>query len=186
MLILASASPRRKELLKLTGLEFKIIPSSCEEIVPIGFTPKETVEYLSRIKALDLKNCYDTIIGSDTVVSIDGEILGKPTSKENAREILKKLSGRTHSVFTGVTIIKGNEIETFSVETKVVFYELSEKDIENYLKNDEYKDKAGAYAIQGKGMLFVKEIIGDYSSVVGLPVGEVYRRLKWNEVWKNG
>ncbi len=178
MLILASNSPRRKELLELTGLEFEIKPSSVDETVPDGFTPKETVEYLSRIKALSLENKNDTIIGSDTVVSIDGEILGKPTSKENAKEILKKLSGRTHSVFTGVTIVNGDNAETFSVETKVTFYELSDKEIDKYLECDEYKDKAGAYAIQAKGILLVKEVIGDYSSVVGLPVGEVYRRLQ--------
>ncbi len=178
MIILASNSPRRKELLKLTGLEFEVKPSNVDENVSEKFSPKETVEYLSRIKALDLKNGVDTIIGSDTVVSIDGKILGKPSSKQNAKEILKMLSGKTHSVFTGVTIIKGTDAETFSVETKVVFYELSDEEIDKYLECDEYIDKAGAYAIQGKGTLFVKEIIGDYPTVVGLPVAEVYRRLK--------
>ncbi len=177
MLILASASPRRKELLALAGLEFEIKPSDADETVPEGLTPRETVEYLSNIKAQALKNGIDTVIGSDTVVSIDAEILGKPTSKENAKEILKKLSGRTHSVFTGVTIIQKNTVETFSVETKVEFYKLSDEEIDNYLEFDEYKDKAGAYGIQGKGALFVKGIIGDYSNVVGLPIGEVVRRL---------
>ena len=131
MLILASASPRRKELMMLSGLEFEVKPTSVDETVPEGLSPKETVEHLSLIKALPLKNGTDTIIGSDTVVTIDGEILGKPTSEENAREILKKLSGRTHSVFTGVTIIKKNAVETFSVETEVTFYELTKKEIED-------------------------------------------------------
>lgn len=178
MLILASESPRRKELLEFTGLQFQIKPTSVDETVPDNLTPKETVEYLSYIKALPLKNGVDTIIGSDTVVAINGEILGKPSSKENAKEILKKLSGKTHSVFTGVTIIKENDIETFSVETKVVFYELTDDEIDRYIATNEPMDKAGAYGIQGKGAIFVKEVIGDYSSVVGLPIGEVYRRVK--------
>ncbi|MGN0533546.1 MAG: Maf family protein [Eubacterium sp.] len=170
MLILASKSPRRKELLSLITEDFVIKSSNEDEALPKDITPKEAVEYLSKIKAHPFANGVDTVIGADTVVACDGKILGKPADRNEAFEMLRMLSGRVHSVFTGVTVIKPNSSVTFSVETRVEFFELSDSQIQQYIDTGECDDKAGAYAIQGKGALFVKGIEGDWANVVGLPV----------------
>ncbi len=179
-IILASASPRRKELMNLTKLPFVIKVSDADETLTENITPDKAVEILSRRKA-EAVNTNDTntiIIGADTVVAINSVILGKPNSKDDAKRILRLLSGNVHQVYTGVTIICGETIDTFNVKTDVEFYPLTEKEIEEYTSFEECYDKAGAYGIQGMGGLFVKKITGDYNNVVGLPVAEVYRKLK--------
>lgn len=171
--------------MELTDLPYIVKPTDVDEDEAQGKSPKDTVEFLSRIKAQplisDVKN-NDIIIGSDTVVAIDDEILGKPENEKDAYNMLKKLSGKTHSVFTGVTIIKKGEkkniSKTFSCETKVTFYKLSDKEINNYIATGEPLDKAGAYGIQERGSLFVKKINGDFFNVVGLPIGKLKKEIK--------
>lgn len=177
MMILASKSPRRKELLSLITDKFEIKSADVDETLPEGITPGEAVEYLSKIKAEPFNNGSDTVIGADTVVAVDGKILGKPTDRKNAFEMLKTLSGRYHSVFTGVTIITADKTQTFSVETKVKFFDLTDEEINDYIATGECDDKAGAYGIQGKGALLVEKIEGDYFNVVGLPVSRLNKCL---------
>ena len=178
MIILASQSPRRQELLKLITSDFEIKVSNVDETLPDKITPKEAVMYLSKIKAEPFADGDDIVIGADTVVALDGKILGKPKNEENAKEMLKFLSGRTHSVFTGVTLANGKKTKTFAVETKVKFFELTNEEIDAYIKTKEPFDKAGAYGIQGYGSLLVEKINGDYFNVVGLPVSTLARELK--------
>lgn len=178
MIILASQSPRRQELLKLITSDFEIKVSNVDEILPDKIMPKEAVMYLSKIKAEPFADSDDIVIGADTVVALDGKILGKPKSEENAKEMLKFLSGRTHSVFTGVTLASDKKTKTFAVETKVKFFELTNEEIDAYIKTKEPFDKAGAYGIQGYGSLLVEKIDGDYFNVVGLPVSTLARELK--------
>lgn len=184
-MILASQSPRRRELLGLFCPDFRVIPARGEELLPDGIAPREAVMLLSKQKAEEIAarefpdgNIMDTIVAADTVVAIDGEILGKPKSPEHAVEMLKQLSGRKHSVFTGVTLITPGSSVTFAEETLVEFYPLTEQEIAEYAATGEPMDKAGAYGIQGRGALLVKRIEGDYYNVMGLPAGEVYHRLK--------
>ncbi len=176
-MILASQSPRRRELLSLIRSDFRIIPAKGEENLPDGISPDEAVVLLSRQKAGEIYKEYknETIIAADTVVSIDGKILGKPTSEENAAEMLRLLSGRVHSVFTGVCVIRedGSQL-SFAEETKVEFWNLSEEMIADYVAGGEPMDKAGAYGIQGSGAILVKRIEGCYYNVMGLPVGRIY------------
>lgn len=179
-MILASQSPRRRELLALITEDFKVIPAKGEEMLPDGISPKDAVILLSRQKASEIYKEYknDTIIASDTVVAIDGKILGKPKDEADAAEMLRLLSGRRHSVFTGVCIISPDGSEkSFAEETAVEFWQLSEQLIEQYVASGEPMDKAGAYGIQGAGALLVKCIDGDYYNVMGLPVGRLYREL---------
>lgn len=178
MIILASQSPRRQELLKLITSDFEIKVSNVDETLPDKITPKEAVMYLSKIKAEPFADSNDIVIGADTVVALDGKILGKPKSEENAKEMLRFLSGRTHSVFTGVTLASDKKTKTFAVETKVKFFELTNEEIDAYIKTKEPFDKAGAYGIQGYGSLLVEKIDGDYFNVMGLPVSTLARELK--------
>lgn len=183
-MILASKSPRRRELMGRLGIDFQVDAADIDE--DLGITdPKKLVKELSYRKAEALAEKYpdETIIGSDTVVAIDGAILGKPADDEDARKMLEGLSGRTHQVYTGVSIIKteGGKIQdstTFAECTQVTFYPLTDEDINKYLATGEHRDKAGAYGIQGMGALLVKSIEGDYYNVVGLPIAGLYRRLK--------
>lgn len=177
MIILASKSPRRKELLSLITEDFIIKTADVDESLPKGIQPDKAVEYLSRIKAEPFDNGRDTVIGADTVVAIDGRILGKPKNRDDAFNMLKMLSGRAHSVFTGVTVIRPDQSITFSVETKVKFFDLTDEEINRYINTDEPYDKAGAYAIQGKGSLLVEKIDGDYFNVVGLPISTLNKYL---------
>lgn len=182
-IILASASPRRRELLEQIGLDFEVIPSRCEETVTKE-QPGAIVEELSWQKAADvakeIKN--GIVIGSDTIVWQDGCMMGKPKDREHARSMLRQIQGTTHSVFTGVTVIwkeNGQErIETFFEETKVSVYPMTEEEIERYIESGEPMDKAGAYGIQGAFAAYIKGIEGDYHSVVGLPVGALWQTLK--------
>lgn len=179
-LILASGSPRRKELLEQANIPFIIRTKDVDESFESNQLPNEIVKYLSMKKANAIYQDYPDciVLGSDTIVVLDGQILGKPRDTEHARETLTSLSGRTHSVLTGVTIKSEERSSKFAVETLVTFYELTESEIEYYLNTKEPFDKAGAYGIQGFGATFVKEIQGDYFSVVGLPLAKTVRELK--------
>lgn len=182
MYILASASPRRKELFSRYFKDFKIIPSSVEETIPKNITAEKTPEYLAILKAKDIFENYpnDIVIGADTAVVIDGKILGKPTDKKEAVKMLEMLSGRTHKVITGCAICKNGSINSFSEVTEVEFYTLSKSQIIEYTNMNEPYDKAGGYGIQSYGGLFVKAIKGDYYNVVGLPIARLVRFL--NEI----
>lgn len=178
--VLASASPRRKELLSLIFNKYDIRPADCDETLPEGMKAQEAVEYLSLIKnkaTVEICDENSLVISADTVVAVDGEILGKPEDKEDARRMIALLSGREHQVFTGVTLSLNGEFKTFSEKTDVVFYKLTDKEIEDYISTDEPYDKAGAYGIQGKAGLLVKAVNGDYYNVVGLPVARLKREI---------
>lgn len=176
-IILASASPRRKELLQYITKDFKVIVSSVDEIVPENIPQEEVPQFLATLKAMDVASKYpnDLVIGADTCVLCDGLILGKPKDREEAFNMLSNLSGKTHSVITGCALVKNNKSISFSVLTTVEFYELSEKEINEYIDSNEPFDKAGGYGIQSKGGLFVKAIGGDYFNVVGLPIAQLNR-----------
>lgn len=179
-IILASASPRRREMMAFITNEFEIKTSDVDETIEDGTSPENAVMQLSykKAKAVSENYCGRIVIGADTIVVCDGKILGKPENRENAEEMLRMLSGRTHQVLTGVTITDGEKTDTFFVKSDVTFFDLSDKDISAYVASGEPDDKAGAYAIQGKGSLFVEKINGDYFNIVGFPVSEVNRHLK--------
>lgn len=185
-IVLASGSPRRRELLTQIGLEFTVVPSQKEEQLRYS-DPKEVVEDLSRQKAKDIALQAApgaVVIGADTVVALDGEILGKPQGPKEAAAMLTKLQGRTHQVFTGVTLVfkdpnGGMEEEiTFSEETNVHIYPMSEEEIQRYVATGDPLDKAGAYGIQGAFAAYVEGITGSFYNVMGLPIGRVYQELK--------
>lgn len=180
MLILASASPRRKELISLISKEVKIYPADVDESFDSSFDAETVPEMLSVRKAKAVAELFpeDTVIGSDTSVIIDGKILGKPKDEEDAKNMLRLLSGNTHKVITGCAIFKNGRSLSFSETTEVIFYPLTEKEISDYVLTREPMDKAGAYGIQGYGSLLIKEIKGDYFNVVGLPVSKLSRILK--------
>ena len=178
-IVLASASPRRKELMKLITDDFDIMPSDADETLPEEIESEKAAEYLARIKAESVGNIENAaVIGCDTVVVIDGKILGKPENREQCRKMLNALSGRTHYVYTGVCVIYNSIKYSFTEKTEVTFHNLSKNEIEEYMNTGEPFDKAGGYGIQGRGALLVKEIKGDYFNVVGLPVSALYRKLK--------
>lgn len=178
-LVLASGSPRRKELLEQMNLTFDIIVSRFEEHISLSVTPAELVEQLAYGKASEVFNRTQdaVVLGSDTVVTLDGDVLVKPDNREHARQMLTALSGRTHTVYSGVSILSEGQQSSFSVATDVTFWELTDSEISQYLDTDEPYDKAGAYGIQGFGAAFVKCIQGDYYSVVGLPISRTLREL---------
>lgn len=180
MIILASASPRRNELLSLILDEFQIEPSHVDESVEKNIPLEKMPEYLAEKKAryVSLRHPDDVVIGCDTGVFIGNQMIGKPSNEKAAYQILKMLSGRTHRVITGVALCRGGEIYTFSSVTEVTFYPLSDSEIREYIATGEPLDKAGAYGIQGKGSVLVKKINGDYFNVVGLPVAELKRKLE--------
>ena len=181
-IILASASPRRKEILEKTGLKFKVDASDYEEEIDYSLRPHELARFLSREKAKAIVNKYTNalIIAADTFIVFKGKILGKPHTEEEAKRMLKMLNNNTHSVITGFTIIDTNDNKKLSgsVETKVYFKKLTIKEIESYIKSKEPLDKAGAYAIQGLGAVIVKKIEGDYFNVMGLPLSALMESLK--------
>lgn len=183
-IILASASPRRKELLEQLGLEFEIRVSDVEEIVTENI-PSKVVEELSAMKAEAVfrQTAGDVlVIGADTVVALDDKILGKPVDEKDAKDMLNSLQAREHFVYTGVTLCtrKGEQEqkESFSEGTQVTFYPMTEEEIDWYVNTKEPMDKAGAYGIQGIGGRFVERINGDYNNVVGLPIAGLYQELK--------
>lgn len=177
--IVASGSPRRKELLSNSGFEFEVIPSDADETLEEGTHAFDAVEELSKRKALSvsMKNPGAVVLGCDTVVSLGGKILGKPHNEAEAFSMLSSLSGKEHEVFTGVFITDGKKSESFVSCTKVEFYPLSKETIESYIATKEPTDKAGAYGIQGFGSVLVKKIDGDYFTVMGLPINECARVL---------
>lgn len=178
MIILASQSPRRQELLKYITQDFEVKVSEVDETLPRKMSPSQAVMYLSQIKAQPFRNEGDIVIGADTVVALGSKILGKPKNEQDAREMLRLLSGKKHSVYTGVTIMDAQYSVTFFEQTRVKFYDLSDMDIDSYLASMEYTDKAGAYGIQGKGALLVEKIDGDFYNVVGLPIGKLNKELE--------
>ena len=196
-IILASQSPRRKELLEQIGLEFEICPAKGEEIIT-KTVPEEVVMELSKQKAEEVAAMVSSyaqnhkeittpsdilVIGADTVVAYDGKILGKPKDEADAKATLTMLSGNTHSVFTGVTLVlidksgRAGEL-VFYEKTDVKMHEMSEDEIDRYIATGEPMDKAGSYAIQGKCAIYVEKIDGDYNNVVGLPITRIYQELK--------
>jgi len=180
-IILASQSPRRKELLELAGIDHKVIVSEVEELLDADLDVEGQVQDLAIQKACVVAELYpsETIIGADTIVVVDGMILGKPKNEEDAFAMLRNLSGRKHQVMTGVSLInKEKELLTSFVNvTDVEFYHVTDEWILNYIKSGEPMDKAGSYGIQGKGFELVKSISGDYYSVMGLPIAQLKRTL---------
>ncbi len=190
-IILASQSPRRKELLAQAGFEFQIITSDVDEVIT-HTKPSDIAGSLSRQKAEDVygklidrygeeEASHYLVIGADTIVAIEDRILGKPKDRADAYEMMKLLSGKTHQVYTGVTVVaSGVTYYTFCESTDVTFYNITDEEINKYLDaGDEWADKAGAYAVQGTvGARFLKELKGDYNNVVGLPVARLYQEIK--------
>ena len=194
-IILASSSPRRRELMAQAGFAFEVLVSEADETIETE-TPGEMVEVLSERKAAAVAEEIKKqgfveesvlLVGADTMVAIDGKKLGKPKDEKGAEEMLEELSGRTHQVYTGVTLIRLKKAEngsilqesrTFSEGTDVSFYPLTKEEIRSYIATGDPMDKAGAYGIQGKAAVFVKEIKGDYNNVVGLPIARLYQELK--------
>jgi septum formation protein len=185
-IILASASPRRKVLLENTGLIFKVEPSNYEENIPSGLEPHELAQKMSleKAKVVAGKQKNAIVIAADTFIVFGGQILGKPHTEKEAREMLEVLSGESHSVITGFSIIDTSKNKTLSrsVETKVYIRRLTLADIDAYVKSKEPLDKAGAYAIQGLGAILVEKIEGDYFNVVGLPLSALVEALKEFEI----
>lgn len=177
-IILASGSPRRREILSAAGIEFTVKTADIEEKTD-KVLPADAVRDLATRKAAAVKGGPgDVIIAADTVVSVDGRFLGKPKDEEDAKNMLQTLSGRMHEVYTGVCVRCADVYESFSERTAVYFKKLSEKQIENYIKTGEPMDKAGAYGIQGKGALLITHICGDFFNVVGLPISRLYDLLE--------
>lgn len=179
-IILASASPRRKEIFTLADLSFEVLPSSVEEVVTKEI-PHEVVMELASQKAWDIweKTQKDRmVVGADTVVACDGKILGKPKDEEDAFKMLSMLSGRTHQVYTGVSLIWKDREHTFYEETEVTFYPMTEEEILKYISTKEPMDKAGAYGIQGKAAAFIRGICGDYYNVVGFPIARFLQEVR--------
>lgn len=177
--ILASQSPRRKELLQRIVSDFEVVPADINEEVRGFITPMDYVLTMATKKAKYIAAKYpnDLVIGCDTIVAIGKEILGKPASRNEAFQMLKKLSGKQHSVYTSVVLIKEDQESSATVPATVTFYELTDQEINEYLDTKEYTDKAGAYGIQGQGALLVKEIHGDYYAIMGLPIATLNRML---------
>ncbi len=180
MIILASQSPRRKEIMEQVGLSFQVHPSDAEEVLDTSLPLPQAIEQLALQKASSVAKLFphDIVVGADTLVCLKQEILGKPHTEEEARWMLERLSDHTHQVITGVAICANGNAECFHSVSDVTFYPLSESDISAYIASKEPFDKAGAYGIQGKGAVFVAKIVGDYYNIVGLPIAELVRRLK--------
>lgn len=181
-LILASQSPRRKQLLELIGLQFVISPSGIDELLDATLTPREQVEVLSQQKASAVAPKFNNaiILAADTMVALDGEVFGKPKDEKDAIQMLKKFSGKSHSVVTGFTIIDTatKKKVTKSTETKIWFRKVSTDEIIRYVQKEKPFDKAGAYAIHELAAIFVEKIEGDYTGAVGLSIYQVVKELK--------
>lgn len=186
--VLASSSPRRRDLLGLLCSNFEVIPSQIEEIQQPGESPSQMVQRLAKEKAMAIRPIRpeSVVIGADTVVVCEGQILGKPASPKEARSMLQKLSGRSHEVITGLCVLKGETVVVDAARTIVRFSQLSGEEIEDYLATGEPFDKAGGYATQGKAARFVEGIEGCFFNVVGLPVSLLYRILRSPEFLPNG
>lgn len=180
-IVLASQSPRRKELLSYIVEDFEVCPSNIDETIAPGTSPEEAVRNLSFQKASAVANKFENslVIGSDTVVVYGDKIIGKAETPEEAVATLRMLSGNDHYVFTGVTILNTNDNSFLQeiVKTKVSFRDIPDKMLEAYIQSGEYLDKAGSYAIQGRGALFVDAISGDYFTIMGFPINTIYKML---------
>ena len=179
-IILASASPRRRELMCFITEDFEIKTADVDETIENGTKPEDAVKSLALKKAQAVSKKYKgrLVIGADTIVVCNNEILGKPENENSAFEMLKMLSGKTHYVLTGVCITDWVKTECFCVKSDVTFFNLSDEEIRQYIQSGEPMDKAGSYAIQGKGSLFVEKINGDYFNIVGLPVSALNKKLE--------
>ena len=180
-LVLASQSPRREQILRMLGFEFSIVPSHVDETVPPGMAPEKVAEELAVAKAVHISRTQgaDLVLGADTLVLLDGRILGKPSGPEEALEMLRFLRGRTHQVLTGVALAQsGLKLESGVERSEVTFATWSDADLEDYVRGGEPMDKAGAYAIQGRGAFLVEGIKGCFFNVMGLPVQATLRLLK--------
>lgn len=181
-IILASASPRRKEILENANVKFDVVKSTIDEVILNQELPSQVVMRLAFEKCMDIasKNENDLVIGADTIVVLDDIILGKPKDKEDATSMIKKLSGKTHQVITGISLVNLNVNKKIIdyVVSNVKFKDLSEEDIKDYIQTNESLDKAGAYGIQGYGAILVEEIQGDYFNIVGLPISRLSDLLK--------
>ncbi|QKS71851.1 septum formation inhibitor Maf [Paenalkalicoccus suaedae] len=181
-ILLASQSPRRKQLLDQVGITFTVKPSDYEEDHSLALPPTELVQQLAYEKARDVfvreEKQNSIIIGADTLVALDDEVLGKPRDDHDAKQMLMRLSGKKHQVHTGVAILSSTQESRFTESADVYFYPLTESEIDAYIKSGEPADKAGAYGIQGLGATLVERIEGDYFSIVGLPIAKVVRVIK--------
>jgi len=179
-MILASASPRRRELLAAAGYTFTIHAPDIDETIAPGTRPVDAARELACQKAEAVAALYPAacVIAADTIVVIDGEILGKPVDEADAARMLRQLSGREHTVITGVCIQKDTRQSAFAEQTQVQFYPLSDDEIARYVATGEPMDKAGAYGIQGRGAVLVQGIVGDFYNVMGLPIARVVRALE--------
>lgn len=179
-IILASESPRRRELLALMGLDFTVVTSNVEETAPEGASAEETVRALALQKAQAVAALHpdDCVIGADTVVELGGDILGKPHTPENAKRYLLRMQGRRHIVYTGVAVITGGKADVRCCHTDVTFCPMSEAEIDWYVSTGEPLDKAGAYGVQGPGGVFVERVEGNYFNVMGMPLPLLYQMLK--------
>jgi septum formation protein len=178
--VLASASPRRQELLRNAGIAFEVRPANISEDPLPGEAPQACAERLARDKALAVasQRPNDCVLGADTVVTVDGKILGKPVDTADATRMLRMLSGREHQVITGVCLVVNGHSFVASETTLVTVNEITDHEIADYIATGEPMDKAGAYAIQGIASRWIPRIEGDYSNVVGLPVALVFRMLR--------
>lgn len=181
-IILASQSPRRKQILEILGLTFEIYPSNLDEIVDPHLTPRKQVEELSKQKAKVVAQKFNNaiILAADTMVALDGEVFGKPKNEDEAFSMLKRLSGRVHSVVTGFTLLdtESKKLVTKSTVTKLWFRTLSNEEIKSFIIKEKPYDKAGAYAIHELASIFVKKIEGDYFGAVGLSAYQIVKELK--------
>ena len=178
-IILASNSKRRYDLMKLMGLDFTVIPSNADENVPCGISPADMVMELAKRKALSVHNTHPNtcVVGSDTIVVHEGKIIGKPKSTADAHKTLRMLSGKTHTVYTGIAVVCDDKMTVDYDSTEVTFCELSDKDIDDYIASGDPMDKAGSYGIQGPFCVNIEHINGSYFTVIGLPVHKLHRML---------
>ena len=179
MIILASSSPRRRELLSMIGLNYVIETSGEEEVQPHGLPPAEFVKTLALQKAQPVADLHpaDCVIGADTIVYLEGDILGKPHTPDVAKAYLSRMQGKQHVVFTGVAVLKNGKADVRHCETTVTFAPMTAREIEAYVATGEPLDKAGAYGVQGPGGVFVERVEGNYFNVIGLPLPMLYKML---------
>ena len=185
-IVLASGSPRRRELLDMAGFIFEVMPADVDETADPDLSPEQLVAHLAEKKALYIRDVLQSkdvvIIGADTVVAIDDLILGKPKDEDDAFDMLSRLQGRDHMVFTGVTVASHEKCETFVESTKVFMRALDEQEIREYMATGEPFDKAGAYGIQERGAVLIERVEGDYFTVIGLPICRLNKLLKkWGQ-----
>jgi septum formation protein len=179
MIILASSSPRRRELLSMIGLNYVIETSGEEEVQPHGLPPAEFVKTLALQKAQPVADLHpgDCVIGADTIVYLEGDILGKPHTPDVAKAYLRRMQGKQHVVFTGVAVLKNGKVDVRHCETTVTFAPMTPREIDAYVATGEPLDKAGAYGVQGPGGIFVERVEGNYFNVIGLPLPMLYNML---------